>query len=169
MTEPRLIDCPPRRFVGLQTPFIHGRSPETNAPQLIGPLWSRFLQRCGEIAGRVDEGVLYGIIWGLPEDQRSHKHELWYMAGAEGRTEGDVVGPEGMAVREVAACTLAVVEHRGPIEEVRRTLDLVYADWLPASKYEHAEIVDLERYDDRFDGCSEDSVFDYGISVKPKA
>ncbi len=172
MNEPLLVEHPARRFVGLATPFIHGRSPETNAPQIIGPLWEKygqFIEILDALPDRVDPAACYGVIWGEPEAQRSHKHELMYMAGVEvnaDRPIGDL--PEGLTSRDLPACTLAVFEHHGPITEIRRTLDAIYDGWLHEDKYEHAEVVDLERYDERFDPCGDASVFDYAISVRLK-
>jgi predicted transcriptional regulator YdeE len=42
------------------------------------------------------------------------------------------------------------------------------AIWLPQSAWQHAEIADVELYDERFDCSSDQSEMEYWISVTPK-
>jgi len=99
MLEPEILVKPAMTIVGLETPFIHALSPETNNFKVIPPLWDTFSHRMGELAGRIGQAS-YGIIYSRPEEQRSHPHELQYIAGAQVRPGAAV--PEGMMV--IAAC-----------------------------------------------------------------
>jgi AraC family transcriptional regulator len=165
MLEPQIVDKAAWTIVGLETPFIHGLSPETNAPQVIGPLWEAFCHRSAEVSGRLGK-EMYGIIYGRPEQERGHRDELQYIAGvAVGPTH---TVPPGMSRREIAAGTFAVFVHRGPIHKISATCREIYRVWLPQSAWKHAEIADVELYDGRFDCDSETSEMEYWISVTPK-
>jgi hypothetical protein len=71
--QPKIIDKPALTIVGLETPFIHALSPDTNN-YIIGPLWDRFVHRAKEVASRAGN-AMYGIIYGRPESERSHPHD----------------------------------------------------------------------------------------------
>ncbi len=164
MDEPRILEQPALQFVGLETPFIHIRSPDANSHQVIGPLWESFLPRAGEIADR-QGGALYGVIYGREEAERSHPHELQYIAGALVGSAEQL--PEGMVTYTVPAASYAAFTHRGEITKIGETIDHIYDGWLPASAYKHAEVADIELYDSRFrqDSSSE---MEYWISIEPK-
>jgi predicted transcriptional regulator YdeE len=64
--------------------------------------------------------------------------------------------------------------HRWPKEGHKRTAGSddedgeIYREWLPQSGYRHAEIADIELYDQRFDCESPTLEIEYGTSVIPK-
>lgn len=167
--SPILVDKPEMTFVGLETSFIHARSPECNAPQMIGPLWGKYLHRKGEIHNAIGD-VSYGVIYGRAESDRKHPHELQYIACRQvdsDHASPDLI-PEGMLVYRVPAAKYACFIHKGPIEKITETLNAIYDGWLKTCEYEHAEIADIEIYDERF--CMDDgSEMEYWISVKAKS
>ena len=83
MQQPQIIEKAALTIVGLETPFIHALSPDTNNFKVIPPLWEQFLDRAAEVPGRSDPSTSYGIIYSRPESERSHPHELQYIAGVE--------------------------------------------------------------------------------------
>lgn len=166
MLQPQIVEKPPLTVVGLETAFIHALSPDATNIEVIGPLWGRFIPRANEIQRRTGE-AMYGVIYAMPEAQRSHPDELMYLAGVAVSGVGEL--SDGMTSRTVPAGTFAVFIHRGPIQGIRETVSAIYRDWLPQSSYEHSEIADVELYDHRFCVDSPDSEMEYWISVKPKA
>jgi AraC family transcriptional regulator len=165
MLTPEIVQKPAMRFIGLEVSFLHGLSPVTTAPKVIPPLWDKFAPLGGQVPGRIGH-AMYGIIYGRPESERSHKDELQYIAAVE-------VGPEagllaGMVERTVPAGTFAVFVHRGPIHKIKETCYEIYRVWLPASPYKHAEIADIELYDDRFCAEGAESEMEYWISIVPR-
>lgn len=135
-------------------------------PQIIiGPLWGEFVARAGEIPHRLGH-ALVGIIYGRPEAERSHPHELEYIAAAPVSSTGEI--PAAMVAWTVPATTFAVFEHHGPIDRISRTVRQIYRQWLPASEYEHTGIADVELYDERFCVDGRESVMEYWITVKNK-
>ena len=164
MLEPSIVKKPPLSIVGLETPFIHALSPDTNN-HIIGPLWDQFIRRAKEVPHRAGD-AMYGIIYGRPESERTHPHELQYIAGVAVSSLGEV--PEGMVPRAIPTGKFAVFIHRGSIMKIAETCREIYRVSLPQSGWEHAEIADVELYDERFDCESEQSEMEYWISVRPK-
>jgi AraC family transcriptional regulator len=165
LLEPIIVHKPALTVVGLEKSFVHGLSPETNAPQVIGPLWDEFCRRSDEIAGRVGK-VSYGVIYSRPETDRAHLHELQYIAAVAVNKADDV--PPGMTSRTIPAGDFAVFIHRGPIHRIAATCYEIYRVWLPQSPWLHSGIADVELYDHRFDCESETSEMEYWIPVRPK-
>ena len=163
--QPQIVEKPALTLAGLETPFIHALSPDTNNFKVIGPLWDRFVHRAGEVPHRIGT-AMYGIIYGRPANERSHPDELQYIAAVPVSSAATI--PAGMVSHIVPAGTFAVFVHRGPITRIADTCREIYRVWLPQSAWEHAEIADVELYDERFDCESEGSVMEYWISVKLK-
>ncbi|HVC96687.1 MAG TPA: GyrI-like domain-containing protein [Pirellulales bacterium] len=164
MSPPRIVDKPGFTAVGFEAAFIHALSPDATNFKVIGPLWDKFFQRINQVADRIGD-EMYGVIYGKPEAERTHPHELQYLAGVPVSEAAEI--PEGMVSRAVAAGTFAVFIHRGPIRNIGKTVHDIYRVWLPQSPYRHAEIADVELYDRRFCVDSDDSEMEYWISVTP--
>lgn len=163
--QPQIVEKPPMTFVGLEASFKHGLSPETTNYLVIPPLWKQFSGRAKELPNR--EGhAMYGIIYGRPEEERSHPHELQYIAAVAVAEVGDI--PDGMVARTIPAGTFAVFLHRGPIHKIAETCREIYRVWLPQSPWQHAQVADIELYDDRFCAEGKESEMEYWISVVPK-
>ena len=166
MIEPRWEEKSEMRVVGLHTKFISGLAIDTNAPNLIGPLWGQLHQRIGEIEA-ADPGVFYGVVSFPPKEERSHSDELDYVAGIE--VAPGYEPPEGMVALTVPAGLRAVFEHRGVMWDFEKTLRAIYREWYPQSGYEHTGVADIERYDEQWAHDSEDSVFEYWLGLKPSS
>ena len=163
--EPQIVTKPEFIFIGMQERFIHARSPEANNMKVLGPLWGRFLPVYQRIPNRVNEHC-YGVIEKRPEAERQHPDELLYIAGVEATSADDV--PDTMVARVVPSLTYAVFTHVGPIENILRTINAAYEDWLPNSEYEHSGIADIELYDERFRPGTPECTMEYWISVEKK-
>src|SRR5690349_10384836 len=132
MLEPQILDKPAMTIVGLETPFLHGLSPVTNNFKVIPPLWEALSNRMSEVPGRIGHNS-YGIIYGRPENERSHPDELQYIAGVQVRAPASV--PEGMVQRTIPAGKFAIFLHRGPIQKIGETCYEIYRVWLPKSSW----------------------------------
>ncbi len=164
MLQPKITAKPEFRIVGFENAFIHALSPDATNLQVIGPLWGKLMQHADLIPDRVGE-EMFGVIYGQRETERSHPDELQYIAGVHVGPNSEV--PDGMVSHVVNAGTFAVFTHLGPIHAIGKTCQEIYRIWLPQSDFEHAGI-DVERYDSRFQGESEESEMEYWISVKSK-
>lgn len=166
MQEPRLVTLTATRVVGLHAKFLHGLSPETNAGSVIGKLWHEFSSLEGDVPNRVEGGPCFGVIWGEPDESRSHPDELHYLACVEVTSFDDV--PEGMISRAIPESVFAAVTHRGSMDRIAETIRPLYRDWLPGSEWEHAGVADIEIYDERFSPVGGESEMEYLISVRPR-
>lgn len=163
---PRVETKDPIRLIGMHGRFIVGTAPDSNAGEVVGPLWGRLIPRLSEIQ-RSDETLCYGYsYWGDPES-RSRPDEVECVIGTPVAADAPV--PEGMVAVETAGGLYAIFEHHGPIWTFPETLMKVYKEWLPKSAYEGSGIGDVEQYDERWSADGEDSVFEYWCGIKPKA
>lgn len=165
VSEPEIVDKDTLRFVGSHATFLHALSAETTAQDVIPPLWGTF-DTSRHTVRHVTDHASFGVIYGLPEAERSHPDELHYIAAARVTAIEDV--PEGMVGREVPNTTFAVFTIEGHIRDLGKGCAHIYRTWLPASDWDHSGIADIEHYDERFDPMSDTSVIEYWVSVKPK-
>ena len=163
MQEPRIETKPPMRLIGLQAKFISGLSPDTNAPDVIGPLWGGLNARMAEIQ-RSDEKTCYGFCCAGDPAERTRPDELLYLAGAPVAADAPV--PEGLVAAETAGGQYAVFEHRGPIWNLGATIKAIYEEWLPTSGYRCSDRGDIELYDERWSADGEDSVLEYWLGIE---
>src|SRR6185436_8769459 len=80
MLQPQIVEKPELTVVGCQASFIHALSPDTTNFKVIPPLWDKFIRRAKQVPGRIGHDM-FGVIWGRPEAERKHPHELEYLAG----------------------------------------------------------------------------------------
>lgn len=165
MIQPQIIEKPEMTFGGCHASFIHALSPDTTNFKVIPPLWEEFFRRVEDVPGRIGNDM-FGVIWGRPESERKHPHELEYLAGVAVKPGSSV--PEGMVSRTIPAGTFTVFIHRGPIKNIGTTVHEIYRVWLPQSEYEHSGVADVEVYGSRFCPDGEDSEMEYWISVMTK-
>ena len=165
MLQPQIVEKPALTVVGLEAAFISGLSAESTAAAVIPPLWEAFGPRATQVPNRFGRDM-FGVIDGRPKAQRTHPDELQYIAGVQVEGSGEL--PDGMVSHTVPTGTFAVFTHRGPIQNLRTTIQEIYRVWLPQSAYQHAQIADIELYDRRFDCNRADSALEYWISVIPK-
>jgi len=76
--------------------------------------------------------------------------------------------PFDMVGRKIPPSTYAVFTHLGLLAKLPETFHYGHKTWLPASPYEPAGWFDLELYDSRFKGDSEDSEVDVCIPIRKK-
>ncbi|MBN1500161.1 MAG: AraC family transcriptional regulator [Spirochaetes bacterium] len=99
----------------------------------------------GEAAGAADKigqlnGALVGACTGYLEDEEHYE----YMIGVECSLQ-DI--PETFDVRTIPAGTYAVFNADGPAPDaIQSTWKRIFAEWFPATKYQHAQAPDFEAY-----------------------
>lgn len=156
--QPTMQDRDGFKVVGCAGEFVPG------ATQDIGALWSHFAPRIAEVQGRVGSAT-YGVCC-VPEEGMADSGRFTYIAGVEA-AELEVI-PEGMTGIELAAKRYAVFAHeRGLGPELPKTLQYIFAHWLPASDYQ-PDGWDFEYYDDQFDPMTGTGTFYIYVPVKPK-
>lgn len=158
--EPEWIEMPRLMLTGLRTSFFGVDSDKSNIGEKLPPLWDAFLMRSHEIANAVTDPY-YGVVIPTPGEER-----LDYIAGLA--TTGPVAKPAGMDSVTVRAATYALFTHRGLPRELNRTINYIYASWLPASRMRHTYGADLEFYGPDYIPDSPASIIRYAIPVRPE-
>ncbi len=151
------------KIVGPGARFIGVRSPDATAADTIPQLWDELFRRMGEI-GHAIHGPCYGVCECLPDGERKHDDEYFYIAGCQVDSLNDL--PDRMSSREIPAATYLAFTHKGTLETLPTTMEYIYGSWLPGAPYERAAGPDLELYDERFDPASDTSEMDILIPIR---
>lgn len=161
--QPKYIQLPEKKVVGLGTKFISILSPDKNNMSTIPELWDQFIQQQNEIASRVGYACL-GLVEALPKGAgKSHPDEMFYIACAE---VSDIrSAPRGMISRVIPAGRYASFTHLGKLHRLEQTMKYIYGSWLPISQVQLRDAPHLELYDQRFDPGSDQSEFDILLPV----
>ncbi len=121
----------------------------TNAENQETGLISKFWDRLGA-EGKVDAlGMRAGTMGmlGMCHDFHPTDESFAYAVCVETPKTGAAGFPKGCTTISVPAATYAVFEAEGPIpESIHEVWKKAYADWFPASEYEHAGTPDFEVY-----------------------
>jgi predicted transcriptional regulator YdeE len=136
-------ELPARTLLGLSRPFISASNPNTNAPQVIGPLWGEMSKKFfGMKLLRSDYPVGVGAMWRDVEFETDGS--MIYFAGYE----VDVIPEDldGLEVLVIDAGRYALVEHSGPMDQLSSVITNFYTKLLPESNLERRVGMDLEIY-----------------------
>ena len=160
--EPKFIEWPEKKVVGMGTNFISILSPDRNNAEKIPALWHAFVNRQNEIQNRTGEAS-YGLVAMLPAAAKKHRDELFYFACCEVTAFGAL--PAGMEQRTIAAGRYASFTHVGSLGRLGETMRYIYGVWLPQSGIKLREVPHVELYDRRFAINSETSEFDMLLPI----
>jgi AraC family transcriptional regulator len=105
--------------------------------------WQRFHQSVGNIPGRIGQ-VAYGVCCNGDD-----AGNFDYIAGVEVSDFSDL--PREFSSVRIPEQKYAVFAHRDHISTIRRTINTVWNEWLPASGLKAADAPSFERYDENFD------------------
>jgi AraC family transcriptional regulator len=161
--QPKFIELPEKKVVGLGTKFISILSPQKNNSTVIPRLWHQFVNQEATIKRKAG-GPSYGLVEMLPESAgKSNKDEMFYIACVE-VTEFDSV-PAGMVQRVIPAGKYAVFTHTGKLDRLEQTMKGIYITWLANSGIKLRKAPHLELYDHRFNLGADNSEFDILLAV----
>jgi AraC family transcriptional regulator len=162
--QPKFIELPEKKVVGLGAKFISVLSPKKNKASVIPQLWHQFVNQMGNIKHQAG-GASFGLVEMLLETaDKSHKDEMFYIAAAE-VTDFDSV-PAGMIQRVIPAGKYASFTHKGKLDGLEQTMKQIYVSWLPKSGIKLRNAPHLELYDQRFNLDSDQSEFDILLPVQ---
>ena len=105
--------------------------------------WTRFAPHLGKVPGQVGN-TSYGVCWNYKGDC-----DFDYLCGVE-VAESAKLPPDFVRVA-VPARRYAIVTHVGHISTFPKTMDKVWAQWIPESGLKTAKAPCFERYTDKFD------------------
>jgi predicted transcriptional regulator YdeE len=132
----------PRTIVGKRATFISASHPNSNAPQVIGPLWAEMSRQFfGLSLADNDNPVGVGAMWAT---ESGVEGEMIYFAGYEVSQVADEIGD--LEVLGIEAGRFAFVTHTGPMQALTETVVDFYSRLLPNANVERRAGVDLEIY-----------------------
>ncbi|MFM0597078.1 MULTISPECIES: AraC family transcriptional regulator [Paraburkholderia] len=140
LEPPRFVDGEPLLVAGL------GERYTCDTSTAIPSQWQRFNAYVGKVPGQVG-GVAYGV--GYNADEAGN---FDYLCGVE-VSDFSALPAEFSRVR-IPAQRYAVFSHREHVSTIRRTMNTIWNQWLPASGHTPADAPHFERYDEKFDPIS---------------
>jgi AraC family transcriptional regulator len=148
MDETLLTHLEPPRFEDGKPFLIAGLSERytCDSSKAIPSQWQRFGPLLGKVPGQVGK-VAYGVTHNADD-----AGNFDYLCGVE-VSDFSALPAELSRVR-IAAQRYAVFSHRDHISTIRRTLNTIWNQWLPASGHTPADAPRFERYDEKFDAGS---------------
>src|SRR4051794_15836575 len=105
--------------------------------------WQRFRHKVGDIPERIGD-VAYGVCCNGDDSGNFD-----YIAGVEVADFSDL--PREFSRVRIPEQRYAVFSHKDHISTIRRTVNTVWNQWLPASGRQAADAASFERYDEDFD------------------
>lgn len=140
LDPPRFVDGEPLLVAGL------GERYTCDTSAAIPSQWQRFNADFGNVPGQMG-GVAYGV--GYNADEAGN---FDYLCGVE---VSDFSGlPATFSRVRIPTQRYAVFSHREHVSTIRRTMNTIWNQWLPASGHTPADAPHFERYDEKFDPVS---------------
>jgi len=128
----------------------------------IPGLWHRFHQEVADIPARVGQGksqVAYGVCCNGDDSGNFD-----YIAGVEVADFSDL--PRRFGRIRIPEQRYAVFTHTEHVASIRRTVNTIWNQWLPASGLKAADAPNFERYDEKFDPATGNGGFEIWIPVR---
>ena len=120
--------------------------------------WQRFHQSVENIPGRVGP-VAYGVCCNGDD-----AGNFDYIAGVEVSDFSDL--PREFSRVRIPEQRYAVFTHRDHISTIRRTINTIWNNWLPASGLKAADAPNFERYDENFDPLTGNGGLEIWVPVR---
>jgi AraC family transcriptional regulator len=120
--------------------------------------WQRFNQSVENIPGRIGH-VAYGVCCNGDD-----AGNFDYITGVEVSDFSDL--PREFASVRIPGQKYAVFTHRDHISTIRRTINTIWNQWLPASGLKAADAPNFERYDENFDPLTGNGGLEIWIAVR---
>jgi AraC family transcriptional regulator len=130
---------------------------ESGGPVIPGQ-WQRFHQSVEKIPGRIGQ-VAYGVCCNGDD-----AGNFDYIAGVEVSDFSDL--PREFSRVRIPEQRYAVFAHRDHISTIRRTINTIWNQWLPASGLKAADAPNFERYDENFDSLTGNGGLEIWVPVR---
>ncbi|MET4118669.1 putative transcriptional regulator YdeE [Bradyrhizobium sp. JR1.5] len=124
----------------------------------IPGLWQRFHQEVADIPARVGP-VAYGVCCNGDD-----AGNFDYIAGVEVADFSEL--PRGFGRIRIPEQRYAVFTHADHVASIRRTVNAIWNQWLPASGLKAADAPNFERYDEKFDPATGNGGLEICIPVR---
>ena len=166
LQEPILMDSTmldnlaPPRFETAKAFLVAGISERISCDNgaVIPSLWHRFHQEVGDVPARIGN-VAYGVC-----SNGDDAGNFDYIAGVEVTDFSDL--PRRYMRIRIPEQRYAVFTHSDHVASIRRTVNTIWNQWLPASGLKAADAPNFERYDEKFDPATGNGGFEIWVPVK---
>jgi AraC family transcriptional regulator len=152
LQEPRFETTRPLLIAGLGERYNH----ENGAG--IPLQWQRFNQSVHDVPGRIGQ-VAYGVCCNGDD-----AGNFDYIAGVEVSDFSDL--PRQFVSVRIPEARYAVFAHGEHISTIRRTINAIWNQWLPASGLKVADAPNFERYDEKFDPLTGNGGLEIWVPVR---
>jgi AraC family transcriptional regulator len=152
--KPRFENFDAKTYVGMQIELPHDLSTE-NRTLAMKRLWPEFMDRSSQIRGAIGQ-TKFGMI--TPGETT-----VEYLAAAE--TENNAPVPKGFTKTQSEKGKFAIFTHRGPLDTIQDTFDLIFSEWLPSCGLELRDDSMFEIYGERFDRDSPHAEIDIALPI----
>ncbi len=152
LQAPRFETTKPLLIAGISERYNHD-----NGAGIPGQ-WQRFNQSVENIPSRIGK-VAYGVCCNGDD-----AGNFDYIAGVEVSDFSDL--PREFASVRIPEQKYAVFTHREHISTIRRTINTIWNQWLPASGLKAADAPNFERYDEKFDPLTGNGGLEIWVPVK---
>ncbi|MBR0942367.1 AraC family transcriptional regulator [Bradyrhizobium liaoningense] len=170
LQEPILMDSTmldhlvPPRFETAKAFLVAGPAERISCDNgaAIPGLWHRFHQEVADIPARVGQGksqVAYGVCCNGDDSGNFD-----YIAGVEVADFSDL--PRRFGRIRIPEQRYAVFTHAEHVASIRRTVNTIWNQWLPAFGLKAADAPNFERYDEKFDPATGNGGFEIWIPVR---
>jgi predicted transcriptional regulator YdeE len=133
---------PQRILLGLKANFIAASHENSNAQEVIGPLWGEMSWRFFQVpVARDDFPLGIGAMW---EDESGQPGAMVYFAGYEVKEVPADLG--GLEILEIPEGRYAYVTHSGAVSGLPATVTAFYSTQFPQSDFQRRAGMDLEIY-----------------------
>lgn len=140
-----------RMLLGLSRPFISATLPNSNASEVIGPLWGQMSKLYFSLAlARSENPIGVGAMWRASDFAETGS--MIYFAGYEVNEIPEELG--GLEPLILESSKYAYVEHIGPISNLPQVITNFYTKLLPESNLPRKIGIDLEIYHESLDSDS---------------
>jgi AraC family transcriptional regulator len=120
--------------------------------------WQRFGQSVQNIPGRIGQ-VTYGVCYNGDD-----AGNFDYISGVEVSDFSDL--PREFSSVRIPEARYAVFTHGDHISTIRRTINTIWNQWLPASGLKAADAPNFERYDENFDPLTGNGGLEIWVPVR---
>ncbi len=152
LEPPRFETSKPLLVAGVGERFNH-----ENGAGIPG-VWQRFHQLVAHMPGRIGP-VAYGVCCNGDD-----AGNFDYIAGVEVADFSDL--PREFSRVRIPEQKYAVFTHRDHISTIRRSVNTIWNQWLPASGLKAADAPTFERYDEKFDPLTGNGGFEIWVPVR---
>lgn len=141
--EPQILEKSELIVVGFQEKIQQSKTAEQ-----IPELWNKFMKRSLMIPNPILNKIYLGVSSDMEYNKDINDYEYQQLVGSLVEKLDDV--PKGMISRTIAPQKYLVFTHSGTLDNIKKTYNYIFSQWIPAHEYKVSKADMFEWYDERF-------------------